>query len=332
MDSPSIESFGQVRVLVEDLFHIRPAVYWIDFLTTIGIAWTAFSGSVWELHHGSSLYWLGLAISALAFYRGLIFIHEIIHVRSVELSAFTVVWNTLCGFFIFVPTYTYLCHASHHRVTSFSTKGDPEYLPLSYQKPFQVLSPFIIFPLFPFILALRFLVLGPISLVVGGRFRAWILRYASSLKMNIAYEWVTVTPAEKRLSVIQDIACFLWWGLFLGACAYAGILASALIIWVLLAYFILCINHFRSLAAHRYINFNGVRVSYEDQLLDSITITGFSPGATLLTPIGLRYHSLHHMFPTMPYHALPTAHRRLMEALPKTICTTRHWCRRFISA
>jgi fatty acid desaturase len=32
--------------------------------------------------------------------------------------------------------------------------------------------------------------------------------------------------------------------------------------------------------------------------------------------VGLRYHALHHVFPTMPYHALPEAHRRLMSHLP----------------
>jgi fatty acid desaturase len=30
----------------------------------------------------------------------------------------------------------------------------------------------------------------------------------------------------------------------------------------------------------------------------------------------LRFHALHHIFPTMPYHALATAHRRLIRQLP----------------
>jgi len=33
-------------------------------------------------------------------------------------------------------------------------------------------------------------------------------------------------------------------------------------------------------------------------------------------PVGLRYHSVHHMFPRLPYHALGEAHRRLAAALP----------------
>jgi hypothetical protein len=42
------------------------------------------------------------------------------------------------------------------------------------------------------------------------------------------------------------------------------------------------------------------------------------PHATFVEffPLGLRYHALHHLFPSLPYHALGTAHRRLIVALP----------------
>jgi fatty acid desaturase len=32
----------------------------------------------------------------------------------------------------------------------------------------------------------------------------------------------------------------------------------------------------------------------------------------LAAPVGLRYHALHHLFPTLPYHALGEAHRRIV--------------------
>jgi exodeoxyribonuclease VII large subunit len=35
----------------------------------------------------------------------------------------------------------------------------------------------------------------------------------------------------------------------------------------------------------------------------------------LLAPVGLRYHALHHLMPSMPYHDLPEAHRRLAREL-----------------
>jgi hypothetical protein len=35
-----------------------------------------------------------------------------------------------------------------------------------------------------------------------------------------------------------------------------------------------------------------------------------------LFPVGLRYHGLHHLLPSLPYHSLGIAHRRLMAQLP----------------
>ena len=31
----------------------------------------------------------------------------------------------------------------------------------------------------------------------------------------------------------------------------------------------------------------------------------------------MRYHALHHLLPSLPYHAMGTAHRRLMSCLPE---------------
>jgi fatty acid desaturase len=34
--------------------------------------------------------------------------------------------------------------------------------------------------------------------------------------------------------------------------------------------------------------------------------------AELWAPVGLRYHAMHHLFPQLPYHALPEARRRVL--------------------
>jgi fatty acid desaturase len=36
---------------------------------------------------------------------------------------------------------------------------------------------------------------------------------------------------------------------------------------------------------------------------------------TLVAPVGLRYHALHHWIPSLPYHNLGRAHRLLVTAL-----------------
>jgi fatty acid desaturase len=38
--------------------------------------------------------------------------------------------------------------------------------------------------------------------------------------------------------------------------------------------------------------------------------------AVLINPVGLRYHATHHLFPSMPYHNMRAAHKRLMDKLP----------------
>ena len=60
-----------------------------------------------------------------------------------------------------------------------------------------------------------------------------------------------------------------------------------------------------------------------EQLLDSCTISPSTlPGRmaaqvanavrTLIAPVGLRYHALHHWIPSLPYHNLGRAHRLLI--------------------
>jgi fatty acid desaturase len=76
----------------------------------------------------------------------------------------------------------------------------------------------------------------------------------------------------------------------------------------------LSLHYFRSLTAHFWTN-PGERMSFRDQLYDSADIVG-NPLTELVYPVGLRYHALHHMFPSLPYHNLGIANRRLMAQLP----------------
>ena len=52
------------------------------------------------------------------------------------------------------------------------------------------------------------------------------------------------------------------------------------------------------------------------QLRDSINQRGLPAVTVLLAPVGLRYHALHHLLPTLPYHSLGTVHRQLLAELP----------------
>jgi fatty acid desaturase len=75
------------------------------------------------------------------------------------------------------------------------------------------------------------------------------------------------------------------------------------------------LNLVRNLAAHGYVN-PGERMTYVEQVGDSVNITGQHWLTVLLFPVSLRYHALHHLFPALPYRNLGEAHRRLTERLP----------------
>jgi fatty acid desaturase len=51
-------------------------------------------------------------------------------------------------------------------------------------------------------------------------------------------------------------------------------------------------------------------------MLDSVNYPKHPLLGALWAPVGLRFHALHHIFPTMPYHALAKAHQRLSAELP----------------
>ncbi|MGZ3662757.1 MAG: fatty acid desaturase, partial [Bdellovibrionota bacterium] len=57
-------------------------------------------------------------------------------------------------------------------------------------------------------------------------------------------------------------------------------------------------------------------LSFTEQYEDSVNVEGPGIVMELIAPVGLRYHALHHLFPTMPYHNLGIAHRRLKAQLP----------------
>jgi fatty acid desaturase len=79
--------------------------------------------------------------------------------------------------------------------------------------------------------------------------------------------------------------------------------------------FIGMVNNARTLGAHRFIN-DGRELTFVEQLLDSVNYPKFSLIAEMWGPVGLRYHALHHLFPSLPYHNLGRAHQRLMAELP----------------
>ena len=70
------------------------------------------------------------------------------------------------------------------------------------------------------------------------------------------------------------------------------------------------LNQVRTLVAHLWQN-EGEPMTVTAQYLDTVNVPPPGLIAALWAPVGLRYHALHHLLPSLPYHSLGEAHRRL---------------------
>jgi fatty acid desaturase len=154
----------------------------------------------------------------------------------------------------------------------------------------------------------------PLSFAIP-RVRVWLLESASAAVISPSYKRRHVPANWEPIWLICDLACFSY-AMVVCLLVVKGLIDVAVIgkLYLLIT-FSITLNWFRTLAAHRYRS-EGMELSHAGQVLDSINITGNPILTAFLFPVGLRYHALHHLLPSLPYYALGQAHRRLMEKLP----------------
>lgn len=303
-------SIGEAHAIVRDLFRRRPAIYFIDLAITMLIVYA--SGLVYFETGRGPVQLLSGAVCAAALFRAGMFIHEIQHMRRGEMVPFIVVWNLVYGIPMLLPSFMYANHRDHHDWRSYATERDAEYSDFVTGPKWQIASHFLVAFVVPVAVVLRFLILAPAALM-WPRLRRWVLRYATTLG-NVGMPR-KVRPDENRAA-----RAFLDFAAFAMALVDTVLVATGVVPWVVLskAYLLFVaaveFNAMRDFTAHRFERL-GAR-SHAEQLADSINIVGRSPGSFVLYPIGMRYHALHHLFPTLPYHNMAAAHRRLMKRLP----------------
>lgn len=312
--TPANFSIREARAIVRDLFQPRAAIYWTDFLASlmVGVACFITSRQLPALSFWQCL--LALA-AALAYYRAALFIHELIHLRDESFKSFRIAWNVLCGIPFLMPSFLYYTHMAHHARKHYGTPDDGEYLPLATQPRREILKymvqPFVM----PILFALRFLALVPLAWA-SPRLRRWVHERASSMVMDPAYVRPLPTRRELRVWRLQETCCFFY-ALAAAVQFSIGLLPLSLLgHFYLTAVVILLLNNVRTLGAHRFRH-RGEPLTLVDQLLDSINYPRWPLLGELWAPVGLRFHALHHLFPSLPYHNLSAAHCRLMEQLPK---------------
>jgi fatty acid desaturase len=298
-----------------DFFQINPAKYWADFLLSLLLAYGAGSvfllaplGSPWQVvAYPFAVFWL---------YRLGSLVHEVCHLGQREMRAFKITWNLLVGVFTLSPSPFFTRHhRDHHNCKYYGTPVDPEYVinfvPDGGGKwgALRYVGEIAAFPILVFF---RFL-LSPLTFLTP-KLREFVLRRGCSLTLNWRYER-KVNAHDRRILTIVEILC--------------SIRAASMVIPILLGFTdwtrlpllyslavgVLALNQMRLLGDHHLASHGG-EISFHDHILDSCNYTAPDVGAWLFCPFSIRYHALHHMFPSLPYHNLPAAHEYLNRHLP----------------
>lgn len=292
--------------LTRDISVARGAIYWPDMLGSAIVGYGALAGAIL-----SQTLWLTIllgVIATLALYRALLFIHELTHLHRDALPGFRTAWNLLVGIPMLMPSFMYEDgHTIHHSRKRYGTPDDPEYLPLALMKPWSLPLFVLVALLAPIGLVVRYGVLAPLGLLIPPLRRMNWERF-STLAINPDFRRRPAAPEDRTRFILLETGAAIW-----------GMVVIASVIWigwqplvVALAVFsaVAVLNQLRTLVAHLWEN-EGEQMSVTAQYLDTVNVPPPGFMAELWAPVGLRYHALHHLLPSLPYHSLAEAHRRL---------------------
>ena len=298
------------RDLTKDIADHRAAIYWTDMVGSAVAGYAALAGAIMVDNTAVAV---ALAVVAvLALYRALLFIHEISHFRNGALPGFRAAWNLFVGIPMLTPSFMYeQVHTLHHKRTQYGTIEDPEYLPLALMKPWSLPLFVIIAILAPVALLIRFAVLVPLGAIIPA-IRRLTWQRASALAINPDFRRRAPEGDLAPRVLLQEAGGFVWSWLLIGSVFAFG--WQPLLVALGVASVVALLNQLRTLVAHLWDN-EGEAMTVTAQFLDSVNVP--PPGfiAEIWAPVGLRYHALHHLMPSMPYHSLPEAHRRLAREL-----------------
>jgi fatty acid desaturase len=308
--------------LTRDLTEARPGIYWPDMLGSAVVGYGALALVIL-----ADDIWLALAaavVAVLALYRALLFIHELTHIHRDALPGFRLGWNLLVGIPMLTPSFMYEgVHTLHHARTRYGTPEDPEYLPLALMKPWSLPLFVVVALLAPIGVLVRSAVLVPLGALIPSVRRVVWERFSA----------LSINPAFRRRAPEGDFARMVFWQ-ELGASLWAITVLAGSALWLgwrplLVAIAVLAVvtvfNQLRTLVAHLWEN-EGDAMTVTAQYLDSVNVPPPGILPLLWAPVGLRYHALHHLIPSMPYHSLAEAHRRLSAHLgsPSTFHEASH--------
>jgi fatty acid desaturase len=297
-----------------DFFQVSPVRYWLDFLLSITLAYGAAS-VVMLSPLGSLSQIVAYPVAVFWLYRLGSLVHEVCHLGHHEMRVFKVTWNLLVGVMTLAPSPFYTRHhRDHHSARMYGTKEDPEYVINVFQpgSVLSILAYLLLVLAYPLIVFFRFL-LAPLTFVTPG-VREWFLRHGSALTMNYRYERKLNSFDRWAMTTIELMCCAR-------AAAMLLLVVVGFSHWTRLPVFysmgvgVLLLNQMRQLADHHFVS-DGEPCELDHHIRDSCNYTGRDFLTWMFFPFAIRYHALHHLFPTLPYHNLKAAHEYLLVHLP----------------
>jgi fatty acid desaturase len=303
--------------LVKDLHRPSPLIYWSDLFGCLALAAlglylsTPFPDTVLQ---GSIPANAGIVIAGLALYRASYFNHELSH-QARQLPGFEIGWNVCIGIPLLIPSFLYYDHLNHHSVRGFGTESDIEYFAPKQRGWRGAVTLVAVCAILPFLYIARFSVLPPLAWL-SPKIRAWVDTRASGLGVLGLSRRPPPTADERFSWRVQEAACFVYLGV-MGLLLLTGVTTiSSLMQFYAIMSVLLLFHALRIMVGHRYES-NGEPQDRIEQVLDSFNFPKYSFVTAILAPLGFHLHALHHLFPKVPYHNMPEAHRRIAAALPK---------------
>ncbi len=306
---------ARLGLLVRDLRRPRPWIYWLDLLgcviaADVGIFLASPFPDALTRPAGCA----GFVLTVVCLYRASYFNHELAH-QSRRLPGFAVAWNLLVGIPLLIPSFLYSDHRTHHSTQHFGSDADAEYLAADLRGPKGALALLGLAFVLPFVYGARFAILAPAAWV-SPAVRQWVDTRVSSLGLLGLCRRAAPAADERIVWRAQEAACFVYL-----VCAGVGVALGLIPIRLIAQMYcvtvtILLLHGVRIMVGHRYAS-DGDHADLTRQVRDSYNFAGPRWLLQVLTPLGFHLHALHHLFPSIPYHNMPEAHRRILAALPR---------------
>lgn len=275
-------------------FVANRAIYYGDLLLSLAVLVTAYAFLI-EVSGPAFIALYLVCVAAL--YRVAVFAHEICHrQRDERMKAFAVFWNLTGGALTLVPAMRFSKpHIAHHALGTFGTRDDPQYLLVRSDRKLAV----FVLVLVPFIMPLYSLLLVVSASIAGLSAEEAVERYLE--RKGHPTGGIPDEEHKREITLYSRHALLLF-------LIYASLLPETLPLLYAVYVGAWWLSTLRIPLEHgmiRYLEQSDAR----DHVLDSFTIE--APLAAILQPLGLRFHTAHHMYPGVPYHKLGRLHREL---------------------